>query len=257
MASISAVALEIGLLAGLVAATGGALWLGQVWGARQRRRHTGDEPQYEVIQGATLALLGLLLGFSFSGASSRFIERQDLIVREANAIGTAYLRADLLPVSERDQLRSALRAYGTMRLALAQREASGRGAADAHQEVAAQQMAIWGIVIRGVEKRPDASQLVAPPVNDLIDLLAARDAATRRHVPIPVMITLWVCAAVSLGSVGYGIGRAGRTIGTQAVLLGVLICASIAVTIDLDYPMRGFIQLDMEPLRAAQAALQP
>jgi hypothetical protein len=257
MASISAVALEIGLLAGLVAATGGALWLGRGWGARQRRRHTGDEGQYEVVQGATLALLGLLLGFSFSGASSRFIERQDLIVREANAIGTAYLRADLLLAGERDQLRSALRTYAGMRLALVQGEATGRGAADAHREVVAQQMAIWGIVMRGIEQRPGVALVMVTPINELIDLLAIRDAASRRHVPIPVMVTLWVCATVSLGSVGFGIGRAGRTIGTQAVLLGVLICASIAVTIDLDYPLRGFIQLDVEPLRAAQAAMQP
>ena len=87
------VAIAFALVFGLVA----ALIVGDVLGRRvSRDRSASVGAQVGAIQGAMLGLLGLFLGFSFAGAAGRFMERQDLIVREANAIGTAYLRADLL-----------------------------------------------------------------------------------------------------------------------------------------------------------------
>src|SRR5687768_16874212 len=77
--------------------------------------------QLGALQGAILGLLGLLLAFSFAAAASRFLEKQDLIVEEANAIGTAALRADLLNEPHRSALRAALRDYTSHRIAVSQR----------------------------------------------------------------------------------------------------------------------------------------
>lgn len=90
-------------------------------GFRIGRRATGGadaslSSQVGAIQGALLGLLGLLLAFSFAAAGARFLERQDLIVQEANAIGTAYLRADLLDEPHRSELRAALRRYTENRI---------------------------------------------------------------------------------------------------------------------------------------------
>src|SRR6187401_1229528 len=91
----------------------------------------GAGAQIGAVQGAILGLLGLLLGFSFAAAGARFIERQDLIVSEANAIGTAYLRADLLEDPFRTELKGALKRYVEHRVEVTSRLRYGVTAADA------------------------------------------------------------------------------------------------------------------------------
>ncbi len=101
------------LLAALLAALEGGYRAGRR-GAKQGDGKGGG--QVGAIQGATLGLLGLLLAFSFSAAGSRFLERQDLITAEANAIGTAYLRAELMDDASRNDLRAALKEYTQFRI---------------------------------------------------------------------------------------------------------------------------------------------
>ena len=82
-----------------------------------RRDPEGEAPAAGVVDGAVFALLGLLIAFTFSGAASRFDDRRNLIVQEANAVGTAYLRLDLLPTAAQPDLRDAFRRYLDTRLA--------------------------------------------------------------------------------------------------------------------------------------------
>ena len=117
----------------------------------------------------------MLLAFSFAAAGARFVERQDLIVQEANAIGTAYLRADLLEESQASELRSALRRYTEHRVALSRHLRNVLSAADL-EEVARLQARIWRAARAGVAARPGALVSVLPPVNELIDLHATRMA---------------------------------------------------------------------------------
>jgi hypothetical protein len=116
-------AIAAGLLLGLFLALEGGYRLG-----RRRAAAGGDAPgsgQIGAIQGATLGLLGLLLGFSFAGAAGRFSERQNLIVQEANAIGTAYLRADMLPEPHASRLRQILAEYVAHRVEASKHLSSG------------------------------------------------------------------------------------------------------------------------------------
>jgi len=107
------VLIAAGLFFGLLACL--ELWF--YLGTRARKRRTEHPDQLANIQGATLGLLALLLGFSFAMAMGRFSDREKLIVAEANAIGTVWLRCDLLPEAARDEMRQALRQYTDQRLA--------------------------------------------------------------------------------------------------------------------------------------------
>src|SRR5262247_4827941 len=97
----------LGLIIGVVAAHEIGFWLGS-------RTRSADEPfdrQIALVRTSTAALVAFLIGFAFSGAAARFIDRQDIIVKEANALGTAYLRADTIAEPQRGELRAALREY--------------------------------------------------------------------------------------------------------------------------------------------------
>src|SRR6516165_8867754 len=104
----------LGLIAGVVAAHELGFWLGSLI-------RSADEPfdrQIALVRTSTAALVAFLIGFAFSGAASRFIERLDIIVKEANALGTAYLRADTIAEPQRGELKAALREYTADRVQL-------------------------------------------------------------------------------------------------------------------------------------------
>src|SRR5262245_43688418 len=101
----------VGLLAGGLAASE----IGYRLGVAYTPRYEAFGRQFEVIRTATFALSAFLIAFAFSGAGTRFVERLDIIVEEANALGTAWLRADLLPEPQRSELKATLKEYTTDR----------------------------------------------------------------------------------------------------------------------------------------------
>lgn len=211
-------------------------------------------PQLATVQGATLGLLGLLLGFSFSGATGRFIDRQDIVVREANAIGTAYLRTDLLEPARANALRAALRDYLDARIAHFSELDSAR-TATARARLAELQGSAWGIATDAVRSSPAIGVLMLPPLNEMFDLLSTRDNLSERHIPPIVLMLLCGCAALSISTIGYGCGLQRRrglgTVGTFTLLISV----ALWITVDFDYPSRGLIKVSSKPFRDARAAM--
>lgn len=200
------------------------------------------------IQGATLGLLGLLLGFSFAGAAGRFMERQDLILTEANAIGTAYLRAELLDELHADALRSTLSEYVAHRIDASRTLHHGLSAeAAAAIDVFHQRM--WAAARDGASARPATIMAVLPPVNDVIDLHSTRVAAGNKHLPSLVLWLLLMCSVLAVGVIGYGCGLSGRRCLPITGSLAILIAATLWTTIDLDHPRMGLIRLSDAPLR--------
>ncbi|HKQ47934.1 MAG TPA: hypothetical protein VJZ71_07695 [Phycisphaerae bacterium] len=199
------------------------------------------------IQGAMLGLLALLLGFSFAGAASRFMERQDLIVEEANAIGTAYLRADLLDEPHRSELRSALAEYVKHRLQVSTTLRYGL-ADEARAEISRLHELIWKAARDGVSAKPVALMALLVPVNEVIDLHSTRVAAGRKHLPPLVLGLLVASSAISMAMIGYGCGLAGRRSALMAGSLALLIGIALWTTMDLDKPRSGLIQLSDAPL---------
>jgi hypothetical protein len=213
-----------------------------------RRADARAVGQVGAIQGATLGLLGLLLGFSFAAAGSRFLERQDLIVEEANAIGTAWLRADLLDEPHRSDLRAALKLYNEQRLEMSKGLRTGLGP-EAAAEVERLQARIWAAASAGVAAKPAVMIGVLPPVNEVIDLHATRVAASHKHLPVLVMGLLIACSMLAVTDIGYGCGTSGKRHASMTVPLAVVIGTALWITIDLDQPRAGLIQLNDAPLQ--------
>jgi len=235
---------------GLVLTLLAALEAGFRTGRRTAARRPPDSgAQIGAIQGAVLGLLGLLLAFSFSAAGSRFLERQDLIVQEANAIGTAYLRADLLAEPHRTDLRAALKRYTEHRLEVSRGLRTGFGAAEL-AEIERLHANIWAAARAGVAVTPAAMMGVLPPVNEVIDLHSTRLAASRKHLPPLVMGLLIACSLLAAADIGYGCGLAGRRNAPMTVSLVLLIGTALWITIDLDHPRAGFMQLSDAPLES-------
>lgn len=228
------VALEIGYRAG-------------VW--RSREEDLRAAGQIGAVQGALLGLLGLLLAFSFSAAGARFLERQDLISQEANAIGTAFLRADLIPDPHATDLRTALREYTAHRIAVSKDLRSGLQQVD-HEQIDAFHGRMWRAARDGVLARPEAMPVVIPSINEVIDFHATRVAAGKKHVPVVVMGLLVACSLLSIGVIGYGCGTGKRRRPALTTPLALLIGAALWITIDLDHPRAGLLQLSDAPLKS-------
>jgi hypothetical protein len=240
---------EITMAGGLLAALVVALEVGYRVGLRTRRSDPeGGGPQVGAIQGAVLGLLGLLLAFSFAAAGARFLERQDLIVQEANAIGTAYLRADLLAEPHRSELHAALKEYTEHRVAASVRLVEGWDAT-LRAEVDRMHGRIWRTARDGVMARPDLAVTVLPPVNEVIDLNSTRIGAARKHIPWVVMSLLLACSLLCIAIIGYGGGIDGHRRLPLSLSLTLLIAASLWITVDLDHPRKGLLRLSDAPLQ--------
>jgi hypothetical protein len=197
-----------------------------------------------MMDAAALGLLGLLLGFSFSMAAERFEARRHIVVDEANAIGTAHLRAAILPPLERVELRRELRQYLEVRLAL-HAAGSDRSLAQAAQvRLQRLQDQIWQLAATAASREPRAvtTGLLLQSINDLIDLDTKREVAFQVRVPVIIPMLLTVVAVISMFGVGCSCGLTRRRNRPYTLLLALSIAAVILVILDLDHPFVGGIR---------------
>ena len=232
-----------------------ALECGYRMGRRGRRRDPSETAQSGTLQGSILGLLALLLGFSFAASSARFTARQELVVQEANAIGTAFYRADLLPEPQRGTLRELLLEYARARVSWYGEFDSRRADAEARLSGALHAQ-LWDTALRGLERAPQASLLVVPALNAMYDVHSAHLAAVRRHLPGILLAVLGGCSLVAIATVGYGCGLTGRRNTTFTVPLAVLVASVLWLVIDLDYPRAGLVRITQDPLLDALAAME-
>jgi hypothetical protein len=242
--------IAFGLIAGVAGAHEIGFWLGS-W------TRSVDEPfdrHLDLVRTSTAALVAFLIGFAFSGAASRFISRQDVIVQEANALGTAYLRADTISEPQRSELRAALREYTAERVTLL----SGEGSAQIEPllaKVGGLHERMWRSAIKATQGNAPLMAVVLPPINEVVDLHTAHLAMARRHLPVPIMAMLLGTAALSVGLIGFGNGHMGRRFPVLDSVYGVVLAVALWMTIDLDYPGVGFIRASNIPVVEALAAM--
>jgi hypothetical protein len=248
---MTALLVAMGLIAGVVAAHEIGFWLGLL-------RRTSDEPfdrQIALVRTSTAALVAFLVGFAFSGAASRFTNRQDLIVKEANALETAYLRADVIAEPQRGELKAALKEYSADRVTLLSRE--GRDQIEPLlAKVSGLHERMWRSAITATHDNATLMAVVLPPINEVIDLHAMHVAAARRHLPTPIMAVLLGTAAISLGIIGFGNGRIGRRFSLLDAVYGAVLAAALWMTIDMDYPGGGMIRVSNRPVVEVLAAMK-
>lgn len=224
-------------------------------------RHFGPrdeafDKQLGMISGATFALVAFLIGFSFSGAGTRYVDRLDLVVKEANALGTAYLRAEILPQPARGELKEALRQYTASRVELL--ESRDRATSLALlARVGGQHERLWDIALKGTAGNAPLMLVVLPSLNEVIDLHTTHLSAARRHIPTAIMITLLIATALALALASFGNGQAGRRFPILNFVYGFALAAALWMTLDLDHPRRGTIQISVQPLVETLASMKP
>jgi len=219
-------------------------------GRRLGIRQIARDPEGEaagLLERTAFALFGLLLAFTFSGAGSRFDSRRHLIAEEANAIGTAYLRLDLLSgdaqpalrQSFRDYLDSRLEAYRKLRYVENEKAEFARSV-ELQGEIWTE--AVAATHLPGVH--PDAGKLLLPALNEMIDITTTRAMAASIHPPTIIFVLLF---GLGLGcSLLAGYAMAGSKGRSWLHILGFVVTTVITVYVilDIEAPRRGLFRLD-------------
>jgi hypothetical protein len=220
-------------------------------GYRAGRRAADKHPEWAhegigVIEAAVFALLGLLLGFSFSGATSRLDAKRQLIVQEANAIGTAYLRIDELPAAEQPEVRRLFREYLDTRLRVYQALPDMKAAEQQLARGSQLQQAIWSQAVAGsrADSTQNAARLLLPALNDMMDVTTARTIALHTRLPALIFALLVLVSLLSGVLAGYAMATRQRRSRLHMLLYAGVIALTVYVVLDLDDPRAGFIRLD-------------
>ena len=213
------------------------------------RADEGERSETSTLQGGMLALLGLLLGFTFAAASQRFDARKQLVLDEANAIGTAYLRATAVPGGE--EVAELLRRYVDVRLEGA---ASARNPEDFRRAVGESERlhdAMWSRAAALARANPDPLRtLLLVAVNEVIDLHEKRLTAMRNHVPTIILVLLLVVSVLTMASLGHAAGASGGRSMSTALTFAVLVTLVIMVVVD---PVLTAVAVCVMPLIAVLA----
>jgi len=199
------------------------------------------------FSGMIYALLGLLIAFTFSGATGRFDDRRDLILKEANAIGTAYLRIDLLPATYQPELRQLFRDYTQSRITAYQLIKSDTTKAEAeYRHGIALQQRLWQRSVAAAEATHSNStqSLVIGAMNEMIDVANERFAAVYKHPPAVIYILLFVLAMLAAMLAGYKLSTYPRIPRMQTVVFALALAATMYMVLDLEQPRLGLFMLD-------------
>lgn len=243
--ALTAFSIAFGLFLGMLL----FLDIGRRIGARRRAQDPKSAGAGTgAVDGAVFALLGLLVAFTFSGAATRFDTRRALIVEEANAIGTAYLRLDLVPASAQPALRDLFRRYVDSRLE-AYRKLPDLDAAKAELAQSAKLQAdIWNQAVAAGRLEgapPAATMLLLPALNQMIDITATRTMAGQIHPPMVIFLMLFGLALASALLAGYGMVAGGKSRDWLHMLaFATVLALVIYVIIDIEYPRLGLIRVD-------------
>jgi hypothetical protein len=233
-------------LVGLCAALFAMLELGRRLGTRRRLVDPQAGAGLSAVDGAIYGLLGLLIAFTFSGAAARFDARRQLIVQETNAIGTAYLRLDLLPTPAQKELREKFRAYVDSRLAF-YGKLSGRPAAKAELDRSTVlQGEIWTAAVAASKDvaSPAVMTLVVSSLNDMIDITTTRLAAMMTHPPAVIggMLLVLLLFSALFAGISLSEGRSRNILHMAG--FAVLMTLALYVIADLEYPRLGLVRVD-------------
>ena len=207
---------------------------------------------------AILGLLGLMIGFTYAMASERYDVRRDLVVAEANALSTTWLRAQLFDSPERERLSVVLRDYTRERLAFPAAGVDEAKLGAHRQRTLVHEARIWSEV-RAAIRTPVGATLtesMLKSTNEMFDLAESRRAALDAHVPEAVMWALAGFAAATAGIIGYGLRAASRRHLIASTGLCLLVALAIAQIADLDHPREGAVRIQQGPMiRVAQDIL--
>jgi hypothetical protein len=222
------------------------------------RRHAhhfkqGERHDFATAQTATLTLLALITGFSFSMAVTRYDQRKTLEEAEANAIGTEYLRADLMPAEIASRTRDLLRKYLDQRIAFYQ-AGHEQTAGAIGQRTASLQAELWTSVLPAANPPTPIGALVIAGMNDVINSQGYTQAAWWNRIPVGAWAMMMLMAFSCNLLVGYGEERKGREI---LFVLPLVVSIAFFLIADLDSPRGGVIHVIPQNLQATAQSMIP
>jgi len=219
-----------------------------------RRAHSfkqGERHDFNTVQAATLTLLALIIGFTFSMAVSRYDLRKTLEEAEANAIATEYLRADLLPAEIGERLRETLKKYLDLRIAFY--EQSGE-VGEVGRQIVRTQEELWGLLATAAASRPTPTvALAVSGANDTINSQGYTQAAWWNRIPIGAWAMMALMAISCNFLVGYGERRKGELF---LFVLPVVVSFSFFLIADIDSPHGGIIRVHPQNLIAVAETMK-
>jgi len=211
-------------------------------------RQNAKEPESPLgsAVGALLGLLAFFLAFTFGMTAARFDARKQLVLQEANAIGTTYLRAGLLPQPQRSEVRRLLREYTEGRLNPARKSLAEvlRRSVEIHAS-------LWSQAESLVPEQMDSQlrALFITSLNETIDLHQSRvTVGLQYRIPRPVWWTVYLLTGLSMLAVGYQIAMSGTRRLRSTPVLAAALSLVILIIADIDRPSEGLLQVDQQPI---------
>lgn len=208
-------------------------------------------------QAAAFMLVGLLLGFSFSLSLARYDARRTTLVQEANAIGTTFLRTELLDRQSARALRRDLREYVGVRIDYALAAAQPSRQLLDGEESSAIQRRMWTVAANAARQNPNPiTALVISGLNETIDLSTTEGEVLSAHIPDIVMIGLVLIILIAAAMMGLTFARTNQRAIVAEILYAVVLALAIGLVLDLDRPQRGFVRISLEPMMTLQQEIQ-
>jgi hypothetical protein len=240
------------MLAGLII----SYEIGFMGARRVASKHGGGGEEWGHLVSSALALLGLLMAFTFSAAQDRYRLRQELVVDEANAISTTYLRFQLLDEPWRDDLSRQMLQYTQIRVGFAG-DATPASIAENAKKTAAAQEVMWRDLAGALRANatPNVNLGLINSVNETFDLAETRRAGRETRVPPSILYALILASFMVAGIVGYATAGRRRHV---AVTGGVMVLLTLAfiLILDLDRPTSGTVQVNQVPMDHALEAIR-
>jgi hypothetical protein len=215
---------------------------------RQQQHQEEKETPVGGMVAGTLGLLAFMLAFTFGLAGARFEDRRQVVLDEANAVGTTYLRAEMLPEPMRTEVKKLLREYVDLRVEAVQQQPEKLNEAVSKSE--ALQERLWAQAVAVTEKdRSPIAALFVDSLNSVIDLHATRVmAGLRSRVPAVIWIVLYVLAILAMEMIGYHAGLANSRRSIAAVALIIAFSLVLFLIADLDRPGQGMLRVSQQSM---------
>jgi hypothetical protein len=226
-----------------------AMWLtanlGALFGQKMRPLKDEERNDFGTVLGATLTLLGLLIGFTFSMAISRYDQRKNLEEAEANAIGTEYVRVDVLPAADAGKARDLLKKYLDQRI-LFYKNRDKDELKQINATTAQLQNDLWATVRGPAEAQPTAiTGLALSGMNDVLNSQGYTTAAWLNRIPVAAWLLMRVIALGSNFLIGYGARRRDTLL---LLVVPLAVSMSFFLVADIDSPREGLISVQPQNL---------
>ena len=213
---------------------------------RLSRDPDGAREGLGVVEGAVFSLLGLLIAFTFSNAATRFDGRRHMIVEEANDIGTAYLRIDLLPEHAQPALRDLFRKYVDSRLETYRKLPDVDAATAELARSRSLQGEIWSYAVAASRDSgvPSAPMLLLPALNSMFDIVTTRIEAMQIHPPVIIFAMIGLLALGASLLAGFAMSKSKSPSWVHSLSFAAMMAVTIYVIVDIEYPRFGLIRVD-------------